>query len=96
VRAPAISVRHVTKRFAWHQALDSVTLEIAPKESVVVLGASGSGKTTLLRLIAGLEVPDSGEIWLGDVQVAGPGQSPCRRIDVRSDSSSRTSRCGPT
>jgi iron(III) transport system ATP-binding protein len=74
VRAPAISVRHVTKRFAWHQALDSVTLEIAPKESVVVLGASGSGKTTLLRLIAGLEVPDSGEIWLGDVQVAGPGQ----------------------
>lgn len=73
--ALAISVRNVTKRFASHQALDSVTLEIALKESVVVLGASGSGKTTLLRLIAGLEVPDSGELWIGDVQVARPGQS---------------------
>ena len=73
--APAISVRNITKRFASHQALDSVTLEIALKESVVILGSSGCGKTTLLRLIAGLEVPDSGEIWLGDVQVAGAGRS---------------------
>lgn len=73
--APAISVRNITKRFASHPALDSVTLEIAPKESVVILGSSGCGKTTLLRLIAGLEIPDSGEIWLGDVQVAGPGRS---------------------
>ena len=73
--APAISVRNITKRFASHQALDSVTLEIAHKESVVILGSSGCGKTTLLRLIAGLEIPDSGEIWLGDVQVAGPGRS---------------------
>jgi ABC-type Fe3+/spermidine/putrescine transport system ATPase subunit len=75
VTAPAISVRNITKRFASHQALDSVTLEIAPKESVVILGSSGCGKTTLLRLIAGLEVPDGGEIWLGNVQVAGPGRS---------------------
>lgn len=73
--APAISVRNITKRFASHQALDSVTLAIAPKESVVILGSSGCGKTTLLRLIAGLEILDSGEIWLGDVQVAGPGRS---------------------
>ena len=73
--APAISIQNVTKRFASHQALDSVTLEIALKESVVILGPSGCGKTTLLRLIAGLEVPGSGEIWLGDVQVAGPGRS---------------------
>jgi ABC-type Fe3+/spermidine/putrescine transport system ATPase subunit len=75
VTAPAISVQNVAKRFASHQALDSVTLEIAHRESVVILGSSGCGKTTLLRLIAGLEVPDSGEIWLGDVQVAGPGRS---------------------
>lgn len=73
--APAISLRGITKGFASHQALDSVTLEIALNESVVILGSSGCGKTTLLRLIAGLEVPDSGEIWLGDVQVAGPGRS---------------------
>ena len=73
--APAISVQHVAKRFGAHQALDSVTLEIARGESLVILGSSGCGKTTLLRLIAGLEVPDSGEIWFGDVQVAAPGRS---------------------
>lgn len=71
----AIAVRNVTKRFASHVALDSVTLDVAPSESVVILGPSGCGKTTLLRLIAGLEVPDGGEIWLSHGQVAGPGRS---------------------
>jgi iron(III) transport system ATP-binding protein len=52
-----------------------VTLDVASRESVVILGPSGCGKTTLLRLIAGLDAPDSGEIWLGDVQVASPGRS---------------------
>jgi iron(III) transport system ATP-binding protein len=83
VTAPAVSVRDVSKRFASHQALDSVTLEIALRESVVIFGPSGCGKTTLLRLIAGLEIPDSGEIWLGDIQASGPGRSllpPYRRL----------------
>ncbi len=71
----AVAIRNVTKRFASQQALDGVTLDIAAGESVVILGPSGCGKTTLLRLIAGLDVPDGGEIWLGDVQVAGPGRS---------------------
>ena len=71
----AVAVRNVTKRFASHQALDGVTLDVAARESVVLLGPSGCGKTTLLRLIAGLDVPDSGEIWLGNVQVAGLGRS---------------------
>lgn len=71
----AITIRNVTRRFALHQALDAVTLDVAARESVVILGPSGCGKTTLLRLIAGLDVPDSGEIWLGDVQVASPGRS---------------------
>ena len=75
VTAPAVGVRNVTKRFASHQALDGVALEVAAGESVVILGPSGCGKTTLLRLIAGLEVPDTGEVWLGEVQVAGPGRN---------------------
>jgi ABC-type Fe3+/spermidine/putrescine transport system ATPase subunit len=59
-----ISVRNVTKRFGSHQALAGVSLDIAGGQVVVILGPSGCGKTTLLRLIAGLEVPDEGEVWL--------------------------------
>ncbi len=71
----AVAVRNVSKRFAAHLALDEVTLDVARSESVVVLGPSGCGKTTLLRVVAGLEVPESGEVWIGDVQVAGARRS---------------------
>jgi ABC-type Fe3+/spermidine/putrescine transport system ATPase subunit len=70
VTGSAVEIRNVRKRFATHHALDGVNLDVAPRESVVILGPSGCGKTTLLRLIAGLEVPDTGEIWLNGVQVA--------------------------
>ena len=71
----AVELRNVTKHFASHRALDHVTLTVAARESVVVLGPSGCGKTTLLRVIAGLDVPDEGEIWLGKVLAAGAGHS---------------------
>jgi ABC-type Fe3+/spermidine/putrescine transport system ATPase subunit len=70
-----VDIRSVSKRFATHQALDGVTFEVANLECVVILGPSGCGKTTLLRLIAGLDVPDAGEIWLNGVRVASPGRS---------------------
>jgi iron(III) transport system ATP-binding protein len=70
-----VDVRTVRKGFATHQAIDGVTFGAASRECVVILGPSGCGKTTLLRLIAGLDVPDAGEIWLDGVQVASPGRS---------------------
>jgi ABC-type Fe3+/spermidine/putrescine transport system ATPase subunit len=70
VTAPALSIRNVSKRLDAHQALDGVSLDIGNGEAVAILGPSGSGKTTLLRLIAGLEVPDEGEIWMSGIQVA--------------------------
>ncbi len=73
--AAALVVTNVTKRFGTHHALDGVSLEIAAGDAVVILGPSGCGKTTLLRLIAGLEVPDNGEISLNGRQVAGKGRS---------------------
>jgi sulfate/thiosulfate transport system ATP-binding protein len=60
----AISVKNVSKKFGSFQAVDSVDLEIESGGLVALLGPSGSGKSTLLRLIAGLEAPDSGKIWL--------------------------------
>jgi ABC-type Fe3+/spermidine/putrescine transport system ATPase subunit len=68
--ATALSARGVSKRFGSHQAVDGVSLDVPPGVCAVVLGPSGCGKTTLLRLIAGLETPDTGEIWLDAVQVA--------------------------
>jgi len=61
-----ISIRHLQKRFGVRDgvvaAIRSLDLEIAEGELFVIVGASGSGKTTLLRCIAGLEIPDGGEI----------------------------------
>ena len=67
---PQLVLANITKRFGTHQAIDGVTLEVAAGEGVVVVGPSGCGKTTLLRLIAGLDVPDGGEIWMSGTQVS--------------------------
>jgi ABC-type sugar transport system ATPase subunit len=65
-----ISIRSLQKRFLVRDgvvaAIKSLDLEIAEGELFVIVGASGSGKTTLLRCIAGLEVPDGGEIRIAD------------------------------
>jgi multiple sugar transport system ATP-binding protein len=62
----AIGLRHVTKIFATGQtAARDVTLEIDDGELLVLVGPSGSGKSTVLRLIAGLETPTDGEVWIG-------------------------------
>lgn len=75
MNSPLLSLTNVTKRFGSHQAVDSVSLEVAAGDAVVIVGPSGCGKTTLLRLIAGLEIPDGGEIWLAGAQAAGAGRN---------------------
>ncbi|WP_274426053.1 ABC transporter ATP-binding protein [Chelativorans sp. YIM 93263] len=64
-----ISIRNVAKRFGDFTALDSIDLTVADREFMVLLGASGCGKTTLLRIIAGLETPSEGEVWIGSRRV---------------------------
>ncbi len=69
---PAVIVREVSKEFERGnvRAVDQVGFEVQQGELLVLLGPSGCGKTTTLRMIAGLEEPDEGEIWLGDRQVS--------------------------
>ena len=66
-----VRTRGLTKLFRKGQvgAVVDVDLESREGEFLVLLGPSGSGKTTLLRMIAGLEEPTSGEIWIGGVLV---------------------------
>lgn len=59
-----IQVEQVSKRFGDFQALHPVSLEVKSGALVALLGPSGSGKSTLLRVIAGLEQPDTGRIYL--------------------------------
>ena len=61
-----VSVKDLLKKFGNVIAVNKISFEVNDGEFVVLLGPSGCGKTTTLRLIAGLETPDGGEIWIGD------------------------------
>ncbi|GAB4517249.1 MAG: ABC transporter ATP-binding protein [Anaerolineae bacterium] len=65
-----IRLNQVSKSYGGVVAVNNVSLQVAKGTLLVLLGRSGCGKTTTLRLIAGLERPDSGEIWLGDQPVS--------------------------
>ncbi|MGL3149739.1 ABC transporter ATP-binding protein [Microbacterium sp. A82] len=72
-----ISVRGVTKTFDLKGdtfvALDNVSLDVADNEFVTVVGPSGCGKSTLMNILAGLDMPTSGEALVDGEAVAGPG-----------------------
>lgn len=57
---------------AQTHALNSFSLSIAAGELVSIIGPSGCGKSTLLRLVAGLDSPDGGELWIGTERIAKP------------------------
>lgn len=66
---PRLNIKSLDKNFSGTKVLDNINIETKDGELVVILGPSGCGKSTLLRLIAGLENPDEGEIWIGDHRV---------------------------
>jgi ABC-type lipoprotein export system ATPase subunit len=69
-RGEPVEARGVSRRYAAQVALDGVHATFLPGELSVVVGPSGSGKSTLLALLAGLDVPDDGEVRLGDTVVS--------------------------
>jgi len=77
VEKPIISLRGVSKTFESagreKQVVNHVDLDVQENEFVVLFGPGQSGKTTLINLIAGLELPTSGEVYVDDKKVTGPG-----------------------
>ena len=64
-----IEIQDVSKEFGEFRALDAVTLEVPEGSLSALLGPSGSGKSTLLRIVAGLEMPDSGAVLIDGAEV---------------------------
>jgi sulfate/thiosulfate transport system ATP-binding protein len=60
----SIQVKNIYKNFGQFSALDNISIDFPSGSLVALLGPSGCGKTSLLRIIAGLDIPNQGEIWL--------------------------------
>ncbi|AZO27799.1 MULTISPECIES: ABC transporter ATP-binding protein [Mesorhizobium] len=65
-----IQLKNISKTFGTHTALSGLNLDIADGEFFVLLGETGAGKTTTLRMIAGLEKPTEGQVFIDGVDVA--------------------------
>jgi ABC-type nitrate/sulfonate/bicarbonate transport system ATPase subunit len=79
IEASSVRVQQVSKSFPLpddpltrREALSDISLSLAPGELVSLIGPSGCGKSTLLRLIAGLDIPDSGELLVGSDPINEP------------------------
>jgi NitT/TauT family transport system ATP-binding protein len=78
LRTPKLRVVGVSREFATPKgasvtALEHISLEVRPGEFLCIVGPSGCGKSTLLSLMAGLDTPSAGEIFLNGKRVDGPG-----------------------
>ena len=70
-----LEVQSVSKSFGEEQIIQDISLELHKGELVSLLGVSGVGKTTLFNIIAGLNNPDRGKVWLNEEDITGkPGK----------------------
>ena len=84
IRAPALEMRGITKRYPGVVANAGIDLEVRPGEIHALLGENGAGKTTLMNILYGLATPDEGEILLDGkpVTLTGPSDAIARGISM--------------
>ena len=75
-----LTIKTLRKRYGNFQALDGLNLEVADGELFGFVGPNGAGKTTTLKILAGLLVPDEGEVEIGGLDVYSDGKELRRRI----------------
>src|SRR3954470_458862 len=75
ISAPAVRahgiLRHYGEGDTTVHALRGVDIEVAEGKLTAIMGPSGSGKSTLMHILAGLDQPDGGQVWIGDIEVTG-------------------------
>jgi putative ABC transport system ATP-binding protein len=73
--APVVSAYNLTRQYGEGEtavhALRGVSVEVAGGELTAVMGPSGSGKSTLMHILAGLDKPSDGEVWIADTKIGG-------------------------
>ena len=65
-----LELKNISKKYQSRMLADDLSLTIAAGETVALLGPSGSGKSTLLKIIAGLELPDAGTVWMDEQDIS--------------------------
>jgi len=81
VPGAAVRIEHLVKVYPdGTHALQDITLEVKPKEFLVIIGLSGSGKSTLMRCINRLIEPTSGKVYIDDVEVTALNHEELRRL----------------
>ena len=75
-----IQIKGLRKRFGPKEVLKGVDLTIPTGKTTVILGLSGGGKSTIIKHIVGLLKPDSGEIWVDDIEVGHADEETIRKV----------------
>lgn len=81
-KSALIRLERVEKRFGRKRVLKGVSMTVSGGEVVALLGANGAGKTTLMRLVAGLDRPNRGEVWLGPAPLSRAGSEIRRYVGL--------------
>lgn len=79
---PVLEVKNVSKYFGGLTALDDISMEVNPGEVVALLGDNGAGKSTLAKCIAGVYVPDEGEILYNGTPINGKAPMIIREMGI--------------
>jgi len=77
-----LRVVQISRSFSGLQALSGVSLEVSGMEILGLIGSNGSGKTTLVNVITGVLPPDSGRVYVGDVDATNMGPDQIARLGV--------------